>query len=75
MNRRMVEIALQTLHEADGVLWLLDSRERIGPEEERIAASLGKARDSESDSAQQDRSRRQRQIAAADATLLGTLAR
>lgn len=42
MNRRMVEIALQTLHEADGVLWLLDSRERIGPEEERIAGNLGR---------------------------------
>ena len=26
MNRRMVEVALQSLHEVDGVLWLLDSR-------------------------------------------------
>jgi GTP-binding protein Era len=42
MNRRMVEIALQTLHEVDGVLWLLDSRERIGPEEESIAGNLGR---------------------------------
>jgi GTP-binding protein Era len=42
MNRRMVEIALQTLHEVDGVLWLLDSRERIGPEEEKIAGNLSK---------------------------------
>jgi GTP-binding protein Era len=42
MNRRMVEVALQTLHEVDGVLWLLDSRERIGPEEERIAGNLGR---------------------------------
>jgi GTPase len=42
MNRRMVETALQTLHEVDGVLWLLDSRERIGPEEERIAENLGR---------------------------------
>jgi GTP-binding protein Era len=41
MNRRMVEIALQTLHEVDGVLWLLDARGRIGPEEERIARNLG----------------------------------
>lgn len=40
MNRRMVEIALRTLHEVDGVLWLLDSRQRIGPEEERIASDL-----------------------------------
>jgi GTP-binding protein Era len=40
MNRRMVEIALQTLHQVDGVLWLLDSRGRIGPEEERIAGNL-----------------------------------
>ena len=42
MNRRMVEVALQTLHEVDGVLWLLESRERIGPEEERIAGNLGR---------------------------------
>ena len=40
MNRRMVEIALKTLHEVDGVLWLLDSRGRIGPEEARIAENL-----------------------------------
>src|SRR5919106_6954149 len=30
MNRRMVDVALQALHEADGVLWLLDARQRIG---------------------------------------------
>jgi GTPase len=41
MHRRMVDVALRTLHEVDGVLWLLDSRERIGPEEARIAGSLG----------------------------------
>ena len=69
MNRRMVEVALQTLHEVDGVFWLLDSRERIGPEEERIVG-IWQAQDSEFDSAQQDRSCRQRQIAAADAALL-----
>jgi GTPase len=40
MNRRMVEVALQSLHEVNGVLWLLDSRGRIGPEDERIAATL-----------------------------------
>ena len=40
MNRRMVEVALQTLHEVDGVLWVLDSGQRIGPEEEKIAGTL-----------------------------------
>jgi GTP-binding protein Era len=40
MNRRMVDIALQTLEEVDGVLWLLDAHERIGAEDERIAATL-----------------------------------
>jgi GTPase len=40
MSRRMVEVALQTLHEVDGVLWLLDSHGRIGPEDERIAEIL-----------------------------------
>jgi GTPase len=40
MSRRMVEVALQTLHEVNGVLWLLDSHGRIGPEDERIAERL-----------------------------------
>ena len=40
MNRRMVEVALQTLHEVNGVLWLLDAHGRIGPEDERIAQTL-----------------------------------
>jgi len=40
MNRRMVDVALQTLHEVDGVLWLLDARERIGAQNERIAELL-----------------------------------
>jgi GTPase len=40
MNRRMVEVALQTLHEVNGVLWLLDAHGRIGPEDERIAQAL-----------------------------------
>ena len=40
MNRRMVEVAWQTLHEVDGVLWVLDSGQRIGPEEEKIARTL-----------------------------------
>jgi GTPase len=40
MSRRMVEVALQTLHEVNGVLWLLDSHGRIGHEDERIAETL-----------------------------------
>ena len=37
MNRRMVDTALQTLDEVDGVLWLLDAHDKIKQEEERIA--------------------------------------
>jgi GTPase len=40
MNRRMVDTAMQTLDEVDGVLWLLDAHERIKQEEERIAETL-----------------------------------
>ena len=40
MNRRMVEVALQTLHEVDGVLWLLDAHERIRHQDEHIAELL-----------------------------------
>ena len=40
LNRRMVDVALATLHEVDGVLWLLAAQERIGPEDERIAETL-----------------------------------
>jgi GTP-binding protein Era len=40
MNRRMVDVALQTLREVDGVLWLLDRRDRIGSEEEQMAERL-----------------------------------
>jgi GTP-binding protein Era len=40
MNRRMVDVALQTLHEVDGVLWLLDAHERVGGQDERIAELL-----------------------------------
>lgn len=42
MNRRMVDVALATLHEVDGVFWLIDAHERIGPEDEEIGATLGK---------------------------------
>jgi GTP-binding protein Era len=40
INRRLVDTALQTLDEVDGVLWLLDAHDRIGQEEERIAETL-----------------------------------
>jgi GTP-binding protein Era len=40
MNRRMVDTALQTLDEVDGVLWLLDAHRQIRPEEQRIAETL-----------------------------------
>src|SRR5574341_459965 len=40
MNRRMVDTAMQTLDEVDGVLWLLDAHDRIKQEEERIAETL-----------------------------------
>jgi GTP-binding protein Era len=40
MNRRMVNVALQTLHEVDGLLWVLDAHERIGAQDERIAELL-----------------------------------
>src|ERR671924_585084 len=40
MNRRMVDIALQTLHEVDGILWLLDAHGSLGPEDESIAQHL-----------------------------------
>jgi GTP-binding protein Era len=41
MNRRMVELAWQALHGVDGVIWVLDVGQRIGSDEERIAATLG----------------------------------
>lgn len=40
MNRRMVDTALHTLDEVDGVLWLLDTHEKLKQEEERIAETL-----------------------------------
>jgi GTP-binding protein Era len=40
MNRRMVDVALQTLYEVNGVLWLLDACQRIGAQDERIAELL-----------------------------------
>ena len=41
MNRRMVEVAWQSFHAVDGVVWVLDVGQRIGPDEERIAGTLG----------------------------------
>ncbi len=40
INRRLVDTALHTLDEVDGVLWLLDAHDRIKQEEERIAETL-----------------------------------
>ncbi len=40
INRRMVHVALQTLDEVDGVLWLLDAHDKIRLEEVRIAETL-----------------------------------
>ena len=40
MNRRMMDTALHTLDEVDGVLWLLDAQEKLKQEEERIAETL-----------------------------------
>ncbi len=40
MNRRMVETALATLREVDGVLWLVDAREGLRKEDEEIAQAL-----------------------------------
>ena len=40
MNRRMVDTAMQTLDEVDGVLWLLAAHDKIRQEEERIAETV-----------------------------------
>jgi GTP-binding protein Era len=40
IQRRLVDTALQTLDEVDGVVWLLDAQDRIKLEEERIAETL-----------------------------------
>src|SRR5258706_13651999 len=40
INRRLVDITLQTLDEVDGVIWLLDAHDKIKQEEERIAETL-----------------------------------
>ncbi len=43
MNRRMVDIALRTLSEVDGALWLLDARQGCLKEDEDIARTLGES--------------------------------
>jgi GTP-binding protein Era len=40
MNRRLMDTALHTLDDVDGVLWLLDAYGKIKQEEERIAETL-----------------------------------
>jgi GTP-binding protein Era len=40
INRRLMDTALHTLDEVDGVLWLLDAHGKIKQEEERIAETL-----------------------------------
>jgi len=40
MNRRLMDTALHTLDDVDGVLWLLDAHAKIKQEEERIAETL-----------------------------------
>lgn len=40
MNRRMVDTALRTLTEVDGVLWLVDAQEKLRREDEEIALAL-----------------------------------
>ena len=40
INRRLVDTALQTLDEVDGVVWVLDAHDRNKQEEERIAETL-----------------------------------
>ncbi|MBI2988398.1 MAG: GTPase Era [Deltaproteobacteria bacterium] len=40
MNRRMVDVALKTLQEVEGVLWLIDAREGLRREDEDIAGTL-----------------------------------
>jgi GTPase len=44
INRRMVDVALNTLREVDGVLWLIDAREGMRREDEEIAATLQQSR-------------------------------
>ena len=40
INRRMVDVALNTLGEVDGILWLVDAREGLRKDDEEIAERL-----------------------------------
>jgi GTP-binding protein Era len=40
INRRMVDVALATLGEVDGILWLVDAREGLRKDDEEIAERL-----------------------------------
>ncbi|HWO43800.1 MAG TPA: GTPase Era [Candidatus Eisenbacteria bacterium] len=44
LNRRMLDTALQTLNEVDGVCWLIEADGRIGAEEEKLAERLAALR-------------------------------
>ena len=44
INRRMVEVAMKSLREVDGVLWLVDVREGIRKEDNDVAATLRDSR-------------------------------
>lgn len=44
INRRMVETALKTLREVDGVLWIVDARNGIQKEDEDISRTLKESR-------------------------------
>lgn len=40
INRRLMDTALQTLDDVDGVLWLLDTHNKVNQEEERMSETL-----------------------------------
>ena len=44
INRRMVDVAMNALHEVDAALWLIDSRDGIRKEDADVAAALKDAR-------------------------------
>lgn len=44
INRRMVDVALNTLREVDVILWLIDAREGMRRDDEDIAATLQQSR-------------------------------
>src|ERR1044071_3495151 len=40
INRRMVDVALNTLGEVDGILWLVDARDGLGKDDQENAARV-----------------------------------